>query len=94
MTVSAITSNTLPTPTRLIQIHICMTKVQPVNGGIAIIWQGGNLSTQDLQRRFSLNPTSNWTEIFTNLPPTPNPSGFTNYGLPHNADFYRVRVTR
>ncbi len=63
-------------------------------GGIAILWQGGNLSTQYLQQRFSLNPTSLWTEIFTNLPPTPNPSGFTNFGITNNAGFYRVRVTR
>ena len=74
--------------------NLRMAAIQPVTGGIAVIWQGGTLATQFLQQRFSLNPTSMWMDIFTNLPPTPNPSGFTNYGLTNNTGFYRVRVTR
>jgi hypothetical protein len=74
--------------------YLHMTTVQPVTGGIAILWQGGILSTQYLQQRFSLNPTSPWVEMFTNYPPTPNPSSFTNSGLTNNAGFYRIRVER
>ncbi|MEI8290012.1 MAG: hypothetical protein WCH99_11115 [Verrucomicrobiota bacterium] len=74
--------------------NLRLTKIQPVSGGIAILWQGGILSTQYLQQRVSLNPTSSWVEIFTNVPPTANPSGFTNYGITNNAGFYRIRVTR
>jgi hypothetical protein len=74
--------------------NLRVTKIQPVAGGIAVIWQGGIQSTQYLQQLFNLNSTSSWVEIFTNLPPTANPSSFTNYGLTNNAGFYRVRVTR
>lgn len=74
--------------------YLHITKIQPVAGGIAIIWQGGILSTQYLQQRIDLTGTSSWVDIFTNLPPTANPSGFTNYGITNNTGFYRIRVTR
>jgi hypothetical protein len=74
--------------------YLHITKIQTVTGRIAIIWQGGILSTQYLQQEFGLGGTNIWTDIFTNPPPTPNPSGFTNCEVTNNAGFYRIRVTR
>jgi YD repeat-containing protein len=74
--------------------NLRIIKIQPVPGGIGLIWQGGVFSTQYLQRGFGLGGTNLWADIFTNLPPTPDPSGFTNYGGTNKTGFYRVRATR
>jgi hypothetical protein len=74
--------------------YLHITKIQPVSGGMAILWQGGIYSTQFLQQRLGLVGTNLWTDIFTSPPPTANPNGFTNPGATHSARFYRIRVTR
>ena len=74
--------------------NLRVIKIQPVTGGIAVIWQGGVNSTQYVQQIIDLGGSNSWMDLFTNLPPTANPGGFTNYGLTNNAGFYRIRVTR
>jgi len=74
--------------------NLRITGVTRVPTGIALQWQGGTLATQFLQRSFSLGPASVWQDLLTNLPPTSNPSSFTNSTGTSDAQFYRLRVTR
>ena len=74
--------------------NLRVTRIQSVSGGIAVIWQGGTNATQYLQQTIGLGGSNSWMDIFTNLPPTANPNGITNYGLTNNTGFFRVRVTR
>jgi hypothetical protein len=74
--------------------NLRVTGVTLVPAGVAIQWRGGTLATQFLQRSFSLGPASSWQDLFTNLPPTPSPSSFTNSAGTSDVQFYRLRVTR
>ncbi len=74
--------------------NLRFTTVTPVPAGTALQWQGGTLATQWLQRSFGLGPAASWQDIFTNLPPTPNLSSFTNTSGLNDTRFYRIRVAR
>lgn len=74
--------------------NLRLTKIQPVMGGLEIIWQGGEFSTQFLQEQIGLSATSGWLDIYTNFPPTPIPASYTNFTTTNNSGFYRVRVAR
>jgi hypothetical protein len=74
--------------------HLRITAINFVPAGIAFQWQGGTQATQYLQRTFGLSAATSWTDIFTNLPPTANPTGFTNVPTTNATEFYRLRVLR
>ncbi len=74
--------------------NLRITKIQKVSNGLAILWQGGSVSTQFLQMRLGLFGTNLWTDIFTSGPPTPNPNAFTNQAATNSPGFFRIRVTR
>jgi len=71
-----------------------ITQVTFGPAGIAFQWQGGTQATQFLQCAFELSAAASWTDIFTNLPPTASPSGFTNTPPTTATQFYRLRVVR
>ncbi|MCX6885323.1 MAG: thrombospondin type 3 repeat-containing protein [Verrucomicrobia bacterium] len=67
-----------------------MSGASPATDGVLVRWHGGVQSTQVLQRRFSLNPTEPWVNVFTNLPPTViNSSHWDNPGT-NRAAYYRI----
>ncbi len=74
--------------------HLRITGVSFVPGGIAFQWQGGTQATQYLQCTFDLSAAAPWTDVFTNLPPTVTPSGFTNASATNVTQFYRLRALR
>ena len=74
--------------------NLRFTKIQKVTGGMEILWQGGANATQYLRQQFNLGSTIVWKDIFSNLPPTRNPSGYTNQTGTSRASFYRLKVTR
>ena len=75
--------------------NLRFTKIQKLPGNnLAVLWQSGINSTQFLQWKQQLGSTSIWVNRFTNLPPTPNPSGFTNPMGTNGSGFYRLNVTR
>ena len=73
--------------------NLRITEVTFGPAGITFGWQGGTLATQFLQCSFDLSAAS-WTDIFTNLPPTASPFGFTNSAPTNATQFYRLRVQR
>jgi YD repeat-containing protein len=75
--------------------YLHIIRAEAVPGGMRIEWQGGTWATQYLQQRTGLALTNGpWVDLFTNLPPTPNPSSFTNYAGTNCTMLYRIRVTR
>jgi hypothetical protein len=74
--------------------HLRITGINFVPAGIAFQWQGGTLATQYLQCAFALGAADTWTDVFTNLPPTASPSGFTNPPPTNATQFYRLRALR
>jgi hypothetical protein len=71
-----------------------ITGISFTPAGIAFQWQGGTLATQYLQCAFGLSAADSWTDVFTNLPPTASPSGFTNSPPSNATQFYRLRTVR
>jgi hypothetical protein len=74
--------------------YLSITGISFVAGGIVFQWQGGTQATQFLQCTFDLSTPASWTDVFTNLPPTASPSGFTNSPPANATQFYRLRVLR
>jgi hypothetical protein len=71
-----------------------ITGISFTPAGIAFQWQGGMLATQYLQCSFGLSADASWTDVFTNLPPTASPPGFTNSPPINATQFYRLRAVR
>ena len=75
--------------------YLHISRVEAVPGGMRIEWLGGTWATQYLQQRDGLGLTNGpWVDLFTNLPPTPNSSNFTNFTGTNGVMFYRIRVTK
>lgn len=74
--------------------HLRITGISFVPAGVALHWQGGIQATQYLQSTFDLSAAASWTDIFTNLPPTASPSGYTNPPPANATQFFRLRVLR
>jgi hypothetical protein len=74
--------------------HLRITGISFTPAGIAFQWQGGTLATQYLQCAFGLSAAASWVDVFTNLPPTASPSGFTNSPPSNATQFYRLRALR
>jgi hypothetical protein len=74
--------------------YLHMVGITPVPGGIRVQWRGGTWVTQILQQRTTLDPNGPpWQSIFTNMPPTPNPSFFvTDPSQTNSVVFYRILI--
>ena len=66
-----------------------LTSLQPVSNTCVLIWTGGSLSTQQVERADT--PTGAWIQLYTNFPPTALTSSLS---LPDNGSnsFYRIRI--
>jgi len=60
-------------------------------GGVAIQWLGGQ-ATQVLQRRFSLGPSDQWLDVFTNPPSASTNITYVEPISTNRAMFYRIRL--
>lgn len=74
--------------------YLHFTGVSPVSGGIKLDWLGGSNATQYLQRAIFLNAGGGWSNLITNLPPTPITGSFTDLLDTNVIKFYRIEVTR
>ena len=75
--------------------YLRVTSIAPTPGGVSLHWQGGIEATQYLERGLALDGGDvTWIDVFTNPPPTPIVSSYTNLFGTNNLMFYRVRVTR
>ena len=71
------------------------SKINPMTSGLELIWHGGVLATQILEKAAILTGTQTvWQSVFTNLPPTSVSITITNIPGTNNPNFYRVRVIR
>jgi hypothetical protein len=72
--------------------YLGITSAARVGGGVSIQWHGGVQARQVLQRRFSLNPSDPWVDVFTNLPPTAVDAGHVDPIGPAGGAYYRIRA--
>lgn len=72
---------------------LALTDIALDPAGIKIDWQGGVLATQLLDQCDSLLST-NWTTVFTNLPPTGESASHVDTISTNNTGFYRIRAGR
>jgi len=70
------------------------TSVPTKSFSVWIGWQGGSNSTQFLQRALSLEMGVPWTDLLTNLPPTPTAGSFTDALGTNGMQFYRIKAVR
>lgn len=72
-----------------------MTSLSVQSGGVTVVWQGGRLARQTLERTDDLSvPGVVWLPVTTNDPPTPEWTTFQHTETPPSSGFYRVRASR
>jgi|GEM_PF-1796813 len=59
-----------------------------------LLWHGGILSTQYLERAVGLGSNIQWVVIFTNLPPTPVAAEILEHNATNSGGSYRIRAGR
>jgi hypothetical protein len=75
--------------------YLHFTGVSRVPGAVRLDWLGGELATQFLQRRLSLDVTNEWQDILTNAPAPRTPISGSHTDSATNAiQFYRLKATR
>jgi hypothetical protein len=74
---------------------LLITEIGPVETGVRMEWRGGVRAWQYLQRRQDLlSATGVWKAVFTNQPPTPLVTTYTDLSATNGAFFYRIKAQR
>jgi hypothetical protein len=74
--------------------YLHFTSVATVPSGMKLDWAGGSNATQYVQRTLSLSGGNTWSNLITNLPPTPITGSYTDTLGTNVMKFYRIEVTR
>jgi len=74
--------------------YLHFTGVHRIPSGVKLDWLGGSNATQYLQRALFLNAGGSWSNLITNLPPTPITGSFTDVLDTNVMKFYRFEVMR
>ena len=74
--------------------NLRFTAIIPLVNGIKIDWRGGSNATQYIQRTLTLSTGNTWSNLVTNLPPTPITGSYTDTLGTNVMKFYRIKVTR
>ncbi len=74
--------------------YLRLTAVTPGGASaVRVAWQGGQMSTQYIERTISLT-APDWRAVHTNLPPTSIAADWLDVGADDAAAFYRLRARR
>ena len=71
-----------------------LTDIDPSGAGTKVYWKGGMQAVQVLERRTNLVLETDWTPVFTNLPPTSVTNDFTDPDATGPSEFYRLKAWR
>lgn len=74
--------------------NLRFTSISRMSNTVKIDWLGGSNATQFVQRALSLSGGNAWSNLITNLPPTPITGSYTDTLGTNVMKFYRIEVTR
>ena len=75
--------------------YLGFSKINSATSGVELVWHGGVLATQILEKAATLTGTQVvWQSVATNLPPTAISITITNPPDTNSPGFYRIRVNR